>query len=170
MSNHNLARLLKALTWIGAVLLLLMPSLAWLWRIDAWPGFRNAMPEQVSGDPVVLILLLLPFATVAWGLIQLSGFCSRLQRGEHFSRAASTALRRFGLALVVGAALLPLTRVLLRAYLHAGDSSIALAQGYLRALPILATAMGLILGLIVLVFAAILEQATALAEENARFI
>lgn len=169
MSNQNLARLLRALTWLGAALLLLMPTLTWLTRVEAWPGLRGAIPEGGAGDLVVLALLSPPFVLVAWGLVQLSGFCSKLERGDHFSRAAANALQRFGWALVAAAALLPFSRIAVRAYAMGGGWD-AVALGFFRTMPVLATAMGLILGLIVIVFAAILEQATALAEENARFV
>lgn len=168
MSNLRLAPTLKVLTWIGAGLLLLMPVLTWLSRSDAWPGFRGNFPAAGVGDPIVLLLLSPPFVLVAWGLVQLSGFCSKIERGEQFSRAAAVALQRFGWSLVAASALLPLTRIAVRAYLF-GDWA-AVAQSFARTMPVLATAMGLILGLIVIVFAAILEQATALAEENARFV
>jgi hypothetical protein len=174
MHYSSLALLLKLLSWVGAALVLLMPLLAWLFPNPGLVAYPGILASGAAGDFAVRLSILLltmpPYLLVAWGLVQLSGFCTKLARGNHLSRAAAAALKRFGSALVAAAVMLPVTRIAVRAYAIdiAGWSDVL--HGMLRPLPILATAMGLIVGLIVIVFAAILEQATVLAEENARFV
>jgi DUF2975 family protein len=175
MDSRSLALLLRGLTWVGAVLVLLMPSLMWLAPHAGTLGARNILlvPPLDAGDgsrPLLLAIVLPPYLVVAWGLVQLSGFCDRLARGDHLSRAAAIALKRFGWSLIASAALLPISRFALCAYLLSPVSGWELVHGLVRPLPVLAMALGLILGLIMIVFAAILEQATALAEESARFV
>jgi hypothetical protein len=118
----------------------------------------------------VLGLIFPPYLCVGWGLVQLSGFCSRLAKGDHFSKAAASAVRRFGWSLVAAAVALPLSRLAANAFVMGSAELPDLFATMLRAMPILATALGLILGLIAVVFASILEQAADLAEENARFV
>jgi len=65
--------------------------------------------------------------------------------------------------------LLPPSRILARALVQAG-SNLEPMQPLLGVMPILAVVFGVVLGLIAVVFAALLEQATKLAEENARFV
>jgi hypothetical protein len=175
MTIRSLAVTLRILTWMGAILVVLMPALAWLGPADGLLATRNALlaasSENGDGNRLLFAALLFPpYVAVAWGLVQLSGFCDRLARGDHFSRAAATALKRFGWSLVAASVLLPVTRLAARAYLSDGTGLWDLVQGLLRTMPLLATALGLIVGLIVIVFASILEQAKALAEENARFV
>jgi hypothetical protein len=167
----TLAHLLRVLVWIAAVLLILIPTLVWL--SPAWQGVLQYQPGMVAradraGTPRLLLVaaLMPPYLSAAWGLFQLSGFCTRLSRGEHFSRAAATSLRRFGISLVLAAALLPPSRILARALTQWETTT----QPLLGVTPILAVLFGVVLGLIAVVFAALLEQATRLAEENARFV
>jgi hypothetical protein len=131
-----------------------------------------ALRADAAGIPrlAVFALLMPPYLATAWGLAQLSGFCARLVRGEQFSRAAAAALKRCGAALIVAAALLPASRLAARCLAQGGMQWDTAVQSLLGIMPILATAFGVIIGLIVIVFAAILEQAAGLAEENARFI
>jgi hypothetical protein len=175
MSNRRLAVILRVLTWIGAVLVVLMPTLMWAGPHDGIEAARGPLlPILRAGDTsqrlAALALFLPPYLIVAWGLIQLSGFCGRLTRGEHFSRAAASALKRFGWSLIGAAALLPLSRVIVWAYVMDGTGWHDLLHAALRTMPLLASALGLLLGSIVIVFASILKQATEIAEENARFV
>jgi Protein of unknown function (DUF2975) len=173
MSNRSLAVMLRTLTWVGAFLVVLMPTLAWLGPHDSVSVGPTALlaPALDAGTrQLALAILLPPYLVVAWGLVQLSGFCSRLARGDHFSQAATTALKRFGWSLIAAAVLLPPSRLAVRAYVMDTASWWEVLHGMLRTIPVLAVALGLILGLIMIVFAAILAQATELAEENARFV
>jgi hypothetical protein len=172
MSNRNLAATLRVLTFLGALLVVLMPTLGWLGAHQGMVGPRQETLGQgvAASREVALAIVLPPYLIVAWGLVQLSGFCNRLGRGDHFSRAASTALKRFGWSLIAAAVVLPISRLALRAYMTEVFNWWELFAGVFRTLPVLASALGLIVGLIMIVFAVVLEQATELAEENARFI
>ena len=104
----TLAHLLRVLVWIAAVLVILIPTLVWL--SPAWQGVLQYQPGMVAradraGTSRLLLFaaLMPPYLSAAWGLFQLSGFCTRLSRGEHFSRAAAISLRRFGISLVIAA-------------------------------------------------------------------
>jgi hypothetical protein len=165
--------LLRALTWIAAVLVLLIPTLIWLGPRGSALVARAVLltPEFDVADGSRLLLLAMvvpPYLVVAWGLVQLAGFCDRLARGEHFSRAAARAMKRFGWSLIASAALLPVCQLATRVYQKGALSGPDLVHGLLGSLPVLAMALGLVMGLIIIVFAAILRQATVLAEENAR--
>jgi hypothetical protein len=174
-SSMTVAHLLRVLVWIAAVLVILIPTLGWL--SPGWQGVLQLQPAIViradrAGTPRSLLFAALvpPYLCAAWGLFQLSGFCARLSRGEHFSRAAAVSLRRFGISLVLAAALLPPSRILARALVQAGPHWEATTQPLLGVTPILAVVFGVVLGLVAVVFAALLDKATNLAEENARFV
>lgn len=175
MLNRRLAVLLRALTWIAAALVVAMPLAAWV-SPDHGAGapapraLLAELFEDSAGSWIVLALIFPPYLSVSWGLVQLSGFCARLSRGAHFSKAAAASLKRFGWSLVAAALLLPFTRLLAHAYTMQGEGLWELSQAVLRTLPVLASALGLILGLIAIIFAEILNQATDIAEENARFV
>ena len=66
--------------------------------------------------------------------------------------------------------MLPPSRILARALILAGPNWEPTTQPLLGVMPILAVVFGVVLGLIAVVFAALLDKATKLAEENARFI
>lgn len=175
MMIQNLAVVLRLLTWGGALLVVVLPVLPWLGTPADLPAVPAAsLPSAFNGTNaqrlLVIAMLLPPYVSVAWGLIQLSSFCVRLSRGEHFSRAAATALKHFGWSIIAAAALLPVTRIAAMAYVRPPDYWWEFLPVVLRVVPLLAMALGLIVGLIVIVFALVLKQATALAEENASFL
>ena len=170
----NFAGLLRVLVWVAAVLVILIPMLGWLsptWQdiTQHQQGMVTRANRAGTSHLLMLAALMPPYLSAAWGLFQLSGFCSRLSRGEHFSRAAAVSLWRFGIFLMLAAALLPPSRILARALVQAG-SNLEPMQPLLGVMPILAVVFGVVLGLIAVVFAALLEQATKLAEDNARFV
>ena len=170
----NSAGLLRVLVWVAAVLVILIPMLGWLsptWQdiTQHQQGMVTRANRAGTSHLLMLAALMPPYLSAAWGLFQLSGFCSRLSRGEHFSRAAAVSLWRFGIFLMLAAALLPPSRILARTLVQAA-SNLEPTQPLLGVMPILAVVFGVVLGLIAVVFAALLEQATKLAEDNARFV
>ena len=106
MPNRTLAVALRLLTWVAAALVVLIPTYAWIGPGDgALAGRSPPLASLLDGSGwhdrlAVLALIFPPYLCVGWGLIQLSSFCGRLAKGEHFSKAASTAVRRFGWSLV----------------------------------------------------------------------
>lgn len=171
ISLGNLAALLRLLTWTAAVLVVGLPVLGWSGAMGE-PFVSLLLRPFDAGARWLLAAgtLMLPFAILAGGLIRLSGFCDRLARGAHFSRSAAEALKQFGWATGIAALLIPATRfaVALAATTPLDWSEAAAVS--LRLAPILAACIGALIGAIVVVFAAVLDQATALAEENATFL
>ena len=161
----RLAALLRTLVWIAIMLLLLLPSLNWF-------GARLGVAAEMGlrDRAVAWALAIPPFAVVALGLSQLLGFCRRLRDRGVFTATAATALGRMGAALMAGSALLPLSRAALGLYtrppgLSVHDAIIG------RAATLLEMAfIGVMLGLVFVAFAAVLREATRLAEENASFV
>ena len=157
MQMDSLAARLRLLTWLAALLVLAVPLLT-------ARGAAGATAVQAAA----LAASLPPFLLVAWGMLQLSGFCRHLAEGDHFSLSAAQALRRFGRALVAAAVLLVPCRVV-ALLLELGSGWMGSAQLW-RPGTLLAAALGAVIGLIVIVFARILEEAAELAEENASFL
>lgn len=173
-SQISLARhaaLLRLLTWTAAVVVFGLPVLGWSGAMGE--PFVSALLRPFPaglGWMLAAGTLLLPFAILAGGLIRLSGFCARLAHGAHFSRAASQSLNQFGWATMIAAMLIPATRL---AVALAATTPLDLSEAAgvsLRLAPILAACVGALIGAIVVVFAAVLNQATELAEENATFL
>lgn len=167
------ARLLQVLTILGMALLLLMPALIWAEPGIGRPaaGWRGALeglawPDRLAG----WALGLPPFLAAAIGLGQLHGFCRSLARREVFSAAAARALGRFGWCLIAAAIALPCSRLAVIWHVSPPGTSAGGMLALLGALPVLALLMGIIMGLVFVIFAAILDEATRLAEENAGFV
>lgn len=160
MRLERLAGRLRLLTWAAALLVLALPALSWDGQAAAEPG----------ADAWRLALATPPYLAVAWGLLQLSGFYRRLAQGEQFTPAAAAGLRRFGLGLLAAALLLLPCRILAILYRAPMADLASLVEAVLRPVPVAATALGAILGLILIVLARLLDQATEIAEENASFL
>ena len=157
----RLATLLRALVWIAIVLMLLLPSLTGF-GVRLGPAADMGLADRT----VAGVLAIAPFAVVAIGLGQLLGFCRQLRDRGVFSATAATALGRVGLAMIVGSILLPLSRLGLDVYLGLpramaiGRVAVVLELGFI----------GMMLGIVFVAFAAVLREATRLAEENASFV
>jgi hypothetical protein len=164
MSIPKLAAVLRGLTWAAALLVVVLPPLT---RSGA--GFVAAGGAP-GNEPLAIAMLMPPYLVIAWGLIQLSGFCRQLARGAHFSESAARALLRFGWSLTLAACLLPVTRGIAMAVTYQPANAAEWGALLWRAPPLLASAIGLVMGLIMIVFAAILRQAKLLADENASFV
>jgi hypothetical protein len=155
--------------WTGVALLLLTPTVNWLLPglIDPSAGLRPlvlTMPQRVTG----WLLAMPPYVIVALGLAQLAGFCRRIEQRQTFSSAGVDAVRRLGWSLIAAAAVLPITRLVLRSTVLADA---ALGPGPLAGvLWILPVAIGVVFGAVFVTFAAVLAEAVRLAEENERFV
>jgi heme/copper-type cytochrome/quinol oxidase subunit 2 len=77
-------------------------------------------------------------------------------------------LRRFGWSLIAASVLLPLTRLVL--WLVIAGTAPGPESGLGGVILTMLVALGVIFGLVFVVFAAILREASRLAEENAGFI
>lgn len=171
ISLGSLAALLRLLTWTAAALVVGLPIIGWSGALGE--AFDSLLLRQYPAGPGWMLAagtLLLPFAILAGGMIRLSGFCARLARGAHFSRAAAQSLNQFGWATAIAALLIPATRFAVALAATAPLDWSEAASVALRLAPILAACVGALIGAIVVVFAAVLNQATAIAEENATFL
>ncbi|MEP9356795.1 DUF2975 domain-containing protein [Xanthobacter sp. KR7-65] len=147
------------------------PVLAWLHPVPWTQNVveRLALPDgpalPAALEHVLMVAGLLPLAVAAYGFYEAARFFGRVERGRAFSLDAVEALRRFGLALLAAAVLIPLLR--LAVVLGEGTADpMAVLAAVLRLGPIvLAGIAG-----VVLAFSAILREAVTLAEENASFV
>lgn len=160
MQMQKLAGHLRLLTWLAACLVLAIPALT----------SQNNIVAGADGRLIPLVLAMPPFVAVAWGLLQLSSFYNQLAQGRQFTHIAAGGLRRFGWALITAALILLPCRTIALLYDWHGTGLAGIAAALWRPPPLLATALGAIIGLITIVFARILDQATEIAEENASFL
>ena len=166
----RLASRLRTLVWLGIAMLIVMPSLAWFDPdlASRWPQsdfewtWKNRLAAWALSAP--------PTLAVAIGLGQLLRFCGRVREQRAFTEAAATALRRFGWAIIVGACILPASRLGLWLYVGAVPTAAGTWTRFLFGQTLLAASIGLTIGLALLVFAALLREATRIAEENASFV
>lgn len=127
---------------------------------------------------VAWLLAMPPPVVVAFGLRELLGFCRGLRGRGAFTTAAAVALGCMGWTLVGGSVLLPLSRFALALFLRMpGTPGLPVRAFAIGCRPVFGAALtlemafiGTVLGLVVVVFAAILRQAARLAEENASFV
>ena len=164
---RRLTVLMRGLVWLGIVLLLSLPTLSWL-EPSLMPGGGHARAGLTWGTRLTgWMLVLPPFVILAAGLAQLGVFCRRIGGPRLFSDAAATALHRFGLALMAASLALPVSRLAVSAMLEGGSFDLRSMTGT----PVLlGLALGLLFGVVFVVFAALLREASRLADENERFI
>lgn len=157
----RLTSALRALVWGALLLLLVLPSLNWL--LPATDGGGAAATRLLGWG-----LAMPPFAAVAVGLWFLLGFCRRAGSPDVFTGAAARAIRRFGWALVTAGVLFPLSRLAIALTLGAPAGGHGALPGL--TVIVLGSAVGGIVGLVFVVVAAIIDEGTRLAEENASFL
>ncbi|MGE0715017.1 MAG: DUF2975 domain-containing protein [Alphaproteobacteria bacterium] len=161
------ARLLVLLAWLGIALLLLLPTLSWL--------EPSALPVAGRGTHPIATRLaawaaaMPPFIVLALGLGMLARFCRRLDARRPFTPAAAAALRAFGWSLIAASLLLLPSRLAVAAVL-ADDPLVSGVTAFAAPAPLLAVTLGTIFGLVFVLFAALLTEATRLAEENESFV
>lgn len=166
---RRLVRLMRVLVWLGMALLVCLPTLAWidpgLMPGAGAGGTRTGLP---TGQRLIgWALTLPPFLVLAWGLAQLATFCRDIEGPRRFTTAAAAALHRFGLALVAAGLALPASRLLVAMALDGGAVDLRPLAG---TAVLLGLALGLLFGLVFVVFAALLREATELADENEAFV
>lgn len=165
--------LLQAVAWLGIALLILLPTVNWIGPWLTGGGGAEARRAVASGDRVLAWLMVIPpYAVVALGLYQVTRFCRTVRHSQVFTVAAVTALRRFGWSLIAGSLLFPVSRLAVVLYINGGTWPAVTAQaGAAVGLQfLLYVAIGVMFGLVLVVFATILGEASRLAEENASFV
>lgn len=155
----RLASLLQALVWFAILLLVLMPSAAWLLGLTA---SARGMDQPLIERVVIWAIAMPPYLLVAFGLTQLAAFCRGIRTQRFFTLEAMKGLQRFGWSLLA-ASLFYLPSRLMPVWL--GLTDVALGP-----LPFLAPTLGVIFGLVFVAFANVLSEASRLADENASFV
>lgn len=166
---YRLTGRLRVLVWLGIVLLVILPALPWLdpdvgrrWPQSAeWPAGDRLIAWAISAAPMLVI---------AVGLGQLLAFCRRVREGRLFTEAAVGPLRRFGWTIIAASLFFPVSRIALWSFAGVAPGAAALWGRFVFGQLLLTTGVGLVIGLALLVFAAILREASGIAEENASFI
>jgi hypothetical protein len=174
MSIKRLALFLRALAWLGALLVMVRPFIGWSGASGLLGGISDPAVTAVFAGPLPArilptVLLLPPYLSIAWGLAQLARFCACLAREEHFTRVAARSLARVGWSIVAAALLLPLTRLIALSLID-GMSFAAVVHATLRLATILPITMGLIFGTIIIIFSALLDKSVQLQDENSSFV
>ncbi|NWH07972.1 MAG: DUF2975 domain-containing protein [Alphaproteobacteria bacterium] len=159
-------RLLRLLVWIGIALLLLTPAATWLGGFS-YAG-EVAKGLSLGGRFLAYAYAAPPFLFVAAGLAQLLVFCREAKDARVFAEPATRAIRRLGYALLAASAAMPLARLLLWTLIVQPPE--APQFKVITFSIVLAIAVSATFGLVCIVFAAILKEASALAEENASFL
>jgi len=164
--------LLRILLWVGIALLLLTPSINWLPPMDQVSAGLAERPNLSLSDRLLAWLIAMPpYLAGALGLGQMLSFSNRFRLQRVFTTEAALLLQRFGWCLIAAAITFPLSRFLLGMYLGLGINGLPTQFLPLIGLGgILPAAIALTIGLIFVLFAGILRQAVAMAEENAGFV
>jgi hypothetical protein len=166
----RLANRLRLLVWIGIVMLIILPSLVWLDPDvkSRWPGDNL---EWTPLDRIIAASLSLPpMLMAAFGLGRLLAFCRSVREGRVFTEEAADSLRGFGKAVIAAALLLPLSRLAVWAYIGSLPIKAAFWGRLVFGQVALTSGVGLAVGLALIVFGAILREATRIADENASFL
>ncbi|MGQ3074939.1 MAG: DUF2975 domain-containing protein [Ferrovibrionaceae bacterium] len=165
----RLGRLLSLLGWLGIVLLIAVPSANWL--LPLRPAESAIHHLSLLDRALAWMIVAPPYLVVASGLGQLLAFCRRIREHKLFHAAAVRALNRFGWSLIAASALVPVSRVALGLLFASPIDPIDFGSRYIfGAFPLLAVAVGMTFGFVLVLFAAILDEAVRLAEENASFL
>lgn len=171
---QRISRVMQAASWLS----LLLVGLSWLWlglMPEAWipvaarqtglviDASGIQMPQQV----IVVLVLLLPFATLAYGLWRLQALFGLYAQGTFFTRANIQALRAFAGSLAIAALLSPLVSGLLSVVLTwnnpPGQKALHISFGSQQGLLLL-------IGGAFWVIAWIMGEAKKIADENAEII
>lgn len=174
---RSLALRTRVCVWVAALLLLAVPTVAWLAPEASSPLLGGQRAVQAAARELTPLLRLAgwslslpPFLVTAWGLGQFLAFCRQAEKGRVFTVVVATAIRRMGGALVAASVLLPVSRAALLGSGILGTESIggvALPGGLVPVLPVM---IGVTLGLVFLALGAVMTEAVRLSEENERFV
>ncbi|MFC0241081.1 DUF2975 domain-containing protein [Rhodopseudomonas telluris] len=173
----KLVRLSRAMQWvttIGIVLIVGLVGAAFV--VPSWT--RNVLltklgeigarlPLDAGNQALAAIIIAVPVAVMLWGLINVRTLFGEFARGHVFTATAASHLQRFGIAVLAQGLLGPVTATALALALSlsnpAGQRMLVLtfsSNDY----------VSVIVGGVLIAVAAVMREATRLADENASFV
>ncbi|WP_420134929.1 DUF2975 domain-containing protein [Rhodopseudomonas sp.] len=173
----RLVRLSRAMEWvttIGIVLIVALIAAAFL--VPSWT--RNLLltklgeigarlPLDSGNQALAAVIIAVPVVVMLWGLVNVRALFAEFARGRVFTAAAATHLQRFGIAVLAQGLLGPVTATALALALSlsnpAGQRMLVLtfsSNDY----------VSVIVGGVLIAVAAVMREATRLADENASFV
>lgn len=173
----KLVRLSRAMGWvttIGIVLIVALVGAAFV--IPSWT--RNLMlsklgdigtrlPLDAGNQALAAVIIAVPVAVMLWGLINVRALFGEFARGQVFTATAATHLQRFGIAVLAQGALGPITATALALALSLGNPP---GQRLLVLTFSSNDYVSVIVGGVLIAVAAVMREATRLADENASFV
>jgi Protein of unknown function (DUF2975) len=172
--NSRLCRRLARFSAASAVGILLVNAAIWLvprWAPFAAREMADLQIESITLTPTVIaigfVCSTFQLAVLAGGLWVASSLFKRLADGLIFEPNTGALLRRFGIALVVFAALSPFLRALMTTLLTMGNAP---GQRLFRFGISSDDIVLIIVGILILTTGSVMAEASRLAEENRQII
>ncbi len=158
--------------WLAALLIVLLPTVAWLapevtlgQRLLGLPSAAHALPPELALR--AWAVLMAPVLVLEVAVLRVALFLRRVRHGGGLSHASAACIRQLGLALVASLALVPAARLIVAHSLdeaaRAGLASGAMLPGTL------VLSLGAA-GVCLLALARELARAAEIAEDNARIV
>ena len=172
--SARLCRRAAALAFVSAVLFLLANTALWL--VPQWTEFGARSQSNLQAEPITLTapvrwlglgLSSLYVAVLAWALLTARRLFLRLAAGDVFRLETGTLLRRFGLALLLYAGLMPFFTTAMCWIVTMGNEP---GQRLLRFGISDQNAVLALVGILVLVLGSVLAEAVQIADENRQII
>ncbi|MDC7786752.1 DUF2975 domain-containing protein [Rhodoplanes sp. TEM] len=176
-SQARLARLSRRMAWVttvGIVLIIVLMGLAF--AIPDWSrnlllnrlGATGAkLPLGPAEQAALAAIYAVPIGVMVWGLWHVRALFRDFAIGRVFTADAAERLRRFGLSVLLQGPLGPLTATALALALSLGNPP---GQRYLVLTVSINDYVALIVGGVLVAIAAVMREATRLADENAAFV
>ncbi|WP_022720948.1 DUF2975 domain-containing protein [Rhodopseudomonas sp. B29] len=173
----KLVRLSRAMEWvttIGIVLIVglvgaafVVPSWARNLLLARLGEIGGHLPLDAGNQAVAAIIIAVPVVVMLWGLLNVRALFGEFARGRVFTAAAASHLKRFGIAVLAQGALGPLTATALALALSLGNP----AGKRLLVLTFSSNDyVSVIVGGVLIAVAAVMREATRIADENASFV
>lgn len=173
----KLVRLSRAMQWvttIGIVLIVVLIGTAFV--VPNWT--RNLMlaklgeigtrlPLDAGNQAVAAIIIAVPVAVMLWGLVNVRSLFGEFVHGRVFTASTATYLQRFGVAVLAQGALGPITATALALALSLNNPP---GQRLLVLTFSSNDYVSVIVGGVLIAVAAVMREASRLADENASFV
>jgi hypothetical protein len=172
--NKRLCRIGAALAGLAAVLFVVGNAVVWLVPAlaeDAARRASNMLTQQIFITPLVqwvgLAVTTPHLCVLAWGLLSMRTLFKLLAAGEVFVPETGMLLRRFGTALLIYAALVPVVRSAIAPLVTHDPARHELIVSFGIAEYEVVVAL---IGALILAFGSVMADATRIADENREIV
>ncbi|WP_322515558.1 DUF2975 domain-containing protein [Rhodopseudomonas palustris] len=173
----RLVRLSRAMEWVttgGIVLIVGLLGAAFVFQswtrnllLTKLGDIGTRLPLDAGNQALAAIIIAVPVAVLVWGLLNVRALFGDFARGRVFTAATATHLQRFGIAVAAQGALGPLTATVLALVLSLGNPP---GQRLLVLTFSSNDYISVIVGGVLIAVAAVMREATRIADENASFV